>query len=299
MPAKKNSEINYFYKEGGGKFSYINDMTIIEKVYFVYVIVMLTSEGGTWLGMDEKGRLAVLTNVYTGKPIKSAGRGFLVIDYLNGDKSAMQYMSDLSNNNSKYSPFNLCIFEPRDNGYEAVYFKNTFKDNASGIVIQGTGPTFLSPGISGFGNHPLSEPYRKTAYGIEEFKKIIGRNLDSNLVEEEAVNLLNNKLQMYPDDQMQKQSGVFQKSDKEPQNPDSFRYQSDVEGPDESEETKLMLQKEKLLSAIFVDIGELYGTRMQTIILVDFNHNVKFVERTRASNTSPYKWNIKRFDFKF
>jgi len=124
--------------------------------------------------MDDKGRIAVLTNVYTGKPIKSAGRGFLVIDYLNGDKSAMEYMSDLNNNSSKYSPFNLCIFEPTSNhGYEAAYLKNTFKDETSGLVIQGAGPKLLSPGILGFGNHPLSEPYRKTCYGIDEFKKIL------------------------------------------------------------------------------------------------------------------------------
>jgi len=103
---------------------------------------------------------------------------------------------------------------------------------------------------------------------------------------------------MYPYVQMQKQSGLIKKSHNEAQHSDSSRHR-DVDGSDESEEIKLMLQKERLLSSIFVDIGELYGTRMQTIILVDFNHNVKFIERTRASNTFPYNWNVKRFDFQF
>ena len=91
--------------------------------------------------MDEKGRLAILTNVYTGRPIKSSGRGFLVIDYLRENKSAKQYLSELSHSDIMYSPFNLCIFEPQANhGYEAVYFKNTFKDESNGVGIQCDGP---------------------------------------------------------------------------------------------------------------------------------------------------------------
>ena len=41
-------------------------------------------EGGTWLGADDRGRVAMLTNVFTGTSPKpgAAGRGFLVIDYL-------------------------------------------------------------------------------------------------------------------------------------------------------------------------------------------------------------------------
>ena len=60
-----------------------------------------------------------------------------------------------------------------------------------------------------------------------------------------------------------------------------------------------MLNKEKLLSSIFVDIGASYGTRMQTIIFVDYKRNVKFIERTRVSNTFPIKWDVKEFNFNF
>ena len=241
------------------------------------------SEGGTWLAIDEKGRLAILTNVYTGTSIKSAGRGFLVIDFLNSNKSAQQYLSDISHSNIIYSPFNLCIFEPQDNhGYKATYFKNTFKDDNK-VVIQGDGPKVLSPGVSGFGNHPILEPYRKTSFGINEFKKIIQQNFDVNALEEEAIKLMNNKQHMYPDKQMQKQSGL-----------DKACFLGEAQ----TEDIKLMLNEEKLKSSIFVDNGETYGTRMQTMIIVDFSHNVKFVERTRASGTSN-DWDVKTFNFQF
>jgi len=241
-------------------------------------------EGGTWLAMDEKGRLAILTNVYTGKPIKSSGRGFIVIDYLRGNKSANQYLSDLSHSDIMYSPFNLCIFEPQANhGYEAMYFKNTFKDESNGVVIQGDGPKLLSPGVSGFGNHPISEPYRKTTFGIDAFKNIVERYLDDDNLVEEIIKLMSNREHMYPDKQMQKQSGL---------------EKTCLLAENESEEIKWMLDKEKLLSSIFVDMGDTYGTRMQTLIFVDFKHNVKFVERTRSSNT-PLKWDVKTFNFQF
>ena len=234
--------------------------------------------------MDEKGRLAILTNVYTGRPIKSSGRGFLVIDYLKDNKSAKQYLSELSHSDIMYSPFNLCIFEPQANhGYEAVYFKNTFKDESNGVVIQGDGPKLLSSGVSGFGNHPISEPYRKTTFGIDAFKNIVEQNLDDDTLMEEVIKLMSNPEHMYPDKQMQKQSGLEKTS---------------LSVENESGEIKSMLDKEKLLSSIFVDIGEMYGTRMQTLVLVDFNHNVNFVERTRTCN-SPLKWDVKTFNFQF
>ena len=146
-------------------------------MYITYVILNAISEGGTWLGIDEKGRVAILTNVYTGKPIKSAGRGFIVMDFLNGDKSGMQYATELSQSDTMYSPFNLCIFEPQsDNGYAALYYKNTFRDEESGRQIVGEGPKILPFGVVGFGNHPISEPYRKTVYGVNEFARILEMN---------------------------------------------------------------------------------------------------------------------------
>ena len=191
-----------------------------------------------------------------------------------------------------FSPFNLCIFEPLDNnGYEAVYFKNTFKDESKGLVIRGDGPKLLPHGVSGFGNHPISEPYKKTELGINTFTNIIKQNLESSSLEEEVIKLLNINQQMYPDEQMQKQSGINSII--------SNQKESDFSAELENEEIKSMLNKEKLLSSIFVDIGESYGTRMQTIIFVDYKRNVKFIERTRVSNTFPIKWDVKEFNFNF
>ena len=55
-------------------------------------------EGGTWLAMDTRtGRLGLLTNIFTGGLVdrEAKGRGFLVVDWLRGCQSAMDYLENL------------------------------------------------------------------------------------------------------------------------------------------------------------------------------------------------------------
>ena len=261
--------------------------------------------------MNKKGRLALLTNVYTGKPIKSEGRGFLVIDYLKGNVTSLEYINTLSKNGKMYSPFNLCLFEPQNNGaYEAVYYKNQFENKETGTCIPGEGPNMLPPGVSGFGNHAISTPFRKTIYGIDEFRSKIEKGLGLEELQSEAVQLLSNKQEHHPDTQMQKQSGVLdkmrtnndsQKESFEHPDDDASKQLSDQGTLQSNEKTELdfTLKKEQLLSSIFVDIGEKYGTRMQTLIFVGYDCEVHFMERTRISYKAPFEWTTKSVKFQF
>ena len=71
-----------------------------------------TVVGGTWLGINRQGHIGLLTNIYSGKSSPGAGRGFIVIDYLN-DPKAEEYLNDLALSKVTYSPFNLMLFEPK------------------------------------------------------------------------------------------------------------------------------------------------------------------------------------------
>ena len=59
------------------------------------------------------------------------------------------------------------------------------------------------------------------------------------------------------------------------------------------------------LSATFVDMGGVYGTRMQTVVLVDHSDNVTFVERSRVppsatggESSDQWVWDpVKKFEF--
>lgn len=69
--------------------------------------------GGTWLGVDRRGRLAALTNYRL--PVKDLGskpsRGALVADFLQADRSAQDYLAGLLQEVDAYNPFNLLVFD--------------------------------------------------------------------------------------------------------------------------------------------------------------------------------------------
>jgi uncharacterized protein with NRDE domain len=69
--------------------------------------------GGTWLGVDRRGRLAVLTNYRqsTTVPAPRPTRGALVAGFLQGDLDATGYLTDLADRAGDYNPFNLLVFD--------------------------------------------------------------------------------------------------------------------------------------------------------------------------------------------
>ena len=69
-------------------------------------------EGGTWLAINRKGHIGLLTNIYAGISSPGAGRGFIVINALK-ENDTEKYLNDLKESNVKYSPFNLLLLEAK------------------------------------------------------------------------------------------------------------------------------------------------------------------------------------------
>lgn len=71
--------------------------------------------GGTWLGVSRNGRLAALTNyrlpVVETTPRPS--RGALVLNFLQGEMDAKDYLEALVLQCEDYNPFNLLVFDGR------------------------------------------------------------------------------------------------------------------------------------------------------------------------------------------
>jgi len=105
--------------------------------------------GGTWLGVSEQGRLAVVTNLsgYGAPYAGRASRGDLLKDFLSGDG---RYSNVAETDFSDFNPFNLITV---DRG-EAVMHSN--RPNATSEPIM--------PGIHGLSNGPLDRPWRKSGY---------------------------------------------------------------------------------------------------------------------------------------
>jgi len=72
--------------------------------------------GGTWLGMENSGRFAALTNVRGEQTVsrKSRSRGLIVLDFLLSNSSAIEFSKDLALRSERYNGFNLLSHDGRN-----------------------------------------------------------------------------------------------------------------------------------------------------------------------------------------
>ena len=105
--------------------------------------------GGTWLAVDQSGRLAAVTNVPSPSGATyTKSRGHLVTDYLAGEVPAQEFISSLQDVPQDYGPYNLLLFD----GVDFHYFNNQ------------TAPQQLSPGAYALSNAPLGTPWPKVNF---------------------------------------------------------------------------------------------------------------------------------------
>lgn len=104
--------------------------------------------GGTWLGIDRRGRFAAVTNYRQGQrePAAPRSRGLLVSDFLTGRADARAHLERVEREAALYNGFNLIA---GDAG-ELRYFSNR----------EGRART-LAPGVYGLSNHLLDTPWPK------------------------------------------------------------------------------------------------------------------------------------------
>ena len=103
--------------------------------------------GGTWLGMAEHGRFAVLTNVRDlALPLGAQSRGALVSDYLASEHSPQAYLQEISRQTDQYSGFNLLVGD-----LHSIWYLNSTQPR----------PMRLSAGVYGLCNASLDTPWPK------------------------------------------------------------------------------------------------------------------------------------------
>ncbi|MDI1294348.1 MAG: NRDE family protein, partial [bacterium] len=107
--------------------------------------------GGTWLGVAQQGRMAVITNVRNpdGPVPGRVSRGALVRDALIGTGGCeAPYADPAPDALSDFAPFNLIVVD----GDQARFLTNR----------QTPARTILTPGLYGLSNGMLDEPWPKT-----------------------------------------------------------------------------------------------------------------------------------------
>ena len=104
--------------------------------------------GGTWLGVDRRGRFAAVTNYRQGTRETPAARsrGRLVADFLVSGVTAQDHIASVSSEAALYNGFNLIAGDHS----ELLYFSNR----------EGR-PRVLGPGVYGLSNHLLDTEWPK------------------------------------------------------------------------------------------------------------------------------------------
>jgi uncharacterized protein with NRDE domain len=113
--------------------------------------------GGTWLGIDRRGRFACVTNYRQGEREAPAprSRGRLVSDFLMGETHGREYVQSVIHDATLYNGFNLIAGDPN----ELYYFSNR----------EGRARA-LAPGVYGLSNHLLDTAWPK----VGSAKKALG-----------------------------------------------------------------------------------------------------------------------------
>ena len=91
--------------------------------------------GGTWVGIDDRGRCAVVTNVRDPLAPASSGpsRGRLPVEFLAGSLEAGQHAHGLVATTSDYAPFNLLIADADSCEYVGNHPRREQRSIAPGI----------------------------------------------------------------------------------------------------------------------------------------------------------------------
>ena len=109
-------------------------------------------EGGSWLQVSTRRRLAAVTNVRTGlnRARKPRSRGWLVRDFVRGDAGAIDFAAAQEQANVEYGPFNLLLWD----GDELAFASNHPRADQQTV----------SPGLHAMSNGAFDAPWPKSGH---------------------------------------------------------------------------------------------------------------------------------------
>ena len=116
--------------------------------------------GGSWMGINEQGYIAALTNFRDPmlNQLEAPSRGLLVVDYLK--RPIKNYHEKLNYDAARYNGYNLLY----GHWHQLSVYNNVSKQYKQ-----------LSSGIYGLSNAMLDTPWPKLSHGAEQFKQALSK----------------------------------------------------------------------------------------------------------------------------
>lgn len=106
--------------------------------------------GGTWMGVTQSGRWAVITNYRDANDVREypTSRGHIIQAFLESEQTPIRFAQALEKQQCEYAGFNLFVGDTT----QAVYMSN-----------RGEAPQVLAQGVYVVSNGLMSDPWEKTA----------------------------------------------------------------------------------------------------------------------------------------
>lgn len=122
--------------------------------------------GGTWLGLDRRGRIAAVTNVRESSSQEpgTRSRGELTRNYLTEPVSALDYLHQLEPRIQEYAGFNLLLGD-----LDALYFYSN----------RGAQIDRIEAGVYGVSNGDFDEPWPKLESGKRDLVARLNGSIDA------------------------------------------------------------------------------------------------------------------------
>lgn len=208
-------------------------------------------QGGSWLQVSSRGRLAAVTNVRAGLNPETAprSRGALVREFVRGTMSAADYLQSLSADAPEFGRFNLLLWDG-----DALMFGSNhprFRMDA------------VTPGVHAMSNGDFDAPWPKSGLATRAL---------SAWLESPASQQASTPLPPQTND-----AGLAMLL--------AAMADTTVAPDDALPDTGVGLDLERMLSPPFV-LGERYGTRCSSIVLIG-DDEIAFVERRYGPGGMP------------
>lgn len=205
-------------------------------------------QGGSWLMVSDRGRLAAVTNVRAGLNPETAprSRGALVRDFVRGTAGAADYLHGLSADAPAFGRFNLLLWDG-----DALMF---------GSNHPGFRAAPVKPGVHAMSNGDFDAPWPKSGLATRALSAWLESPASQQAPTIAATPIHDAGLRML-----------------------LAAMADTTHAPDQAlPDTGVGLELERMLSPPFV-LGERYGTRCSSIVLIG-NDEIVFVERRFGPN---------------
>lgn len=225
-------------------------LEVINETKTIYGVDLAGAVKGTWLGLSVKD------------DIKIGNLANVTGEEIRGKRGRGPIVTDFIKGENSLESYNEKLLDLAHEFSSFNFLSVVIHEDVIKIFYTSNTPKIshkLPLGFTAMGNSPLSAPFQKCDVGLEKFKEALENHKESTKDEllEALINLLQCKTKHLPDEEL----------------------------------TRRRKKSAEQFASVHVEILDAgYGTRTRTVILIDEDNNVDYIEQTMATEDPNGEW---------